>query len=278
MSKKTKKTLKEEEYLHGFSQTEQDRLYRQARFLESWVFEGINFVPFQSMLEIGCGVGAQTKILAEKFPHLQITAVDISPQQLARAREHLKPEIAKGQVKLIQAHANELPFADNTFDVAFSTWFLEHVKEPVQILSEVRRVLKSEAFVHLNEVLNATLFLHPYSPATLKYWFEFNDHQWNLGGDPFVGAKLGNYLMAAGFQNSATEVVTYHFDNRWPKKRAEFIDDWTGVLLSGAPHLIGANKVSPALVEEMQKELKLLKETPDSVFFNSWVKAKAQAF
>jgi len=278
MSKKSKASLKEEDYLHGFSRTEQDRLYKQARFLESWVFEGINFVPFQSMIEIGCGVGAQTKILAERFPHLRITAVDISPQQLDRARAHLRHEIERGQVKLVQAPAHDLPFEDNSFDVAFSTWFLEHVKEPVRILSEVRRVLKSEGFVHLNEVLNATLFLHPYSPATLKYWFEFNDHQWNLGGDPFVGAKLGNYLVAAGFQNCTTDVVTYHFDNRWPKKRAEFIDDWTGVLLSGAPHLIKAKKVSTDLVDEMKKELSLLKKTPDSVFFNSWVKARGQAF
>ena len=278
MSKKSKPILKEEDYLHGFSRNEQDRLYKQARFLESWVFERVNFVPYQSMIEVGCGVGAQTKILAERFPHLKITAVDISPQQLARAKEHLKPEIDRGQVKLIQGSANELPFEDSSFDVAFSTWFLEHVKEPIKILTEVRRVLKSGAYVHLNEVLNATLFLHPYSPATLKYWFEFNDHQWNLGGDPFVGAKLGNYLMASGFQNCVTEVVTYHLDNRSPKKRAEFIDDWTGVLLSGAPQLIKANKVSKLLVEDMKEELDLLKRTADSVFFNSWVKAKGQAF
>ena len=51
----------------------------------------------------------------------------------------------------------------------------------------------------------------------------FNDRQLELGGDPFVGAKLGNLLQAVGFRDIRTEVKTFHLDNRVPGERAEFL-------------------------------------------------------
>jgi len=273
-----KEIHKETDYLHGFSKNEQDRLYRQARFFESTVFGSIDFSKANRILEVGCGVGAQTEILLEKFPHLHIVGIDISDSQLKRARAQLQSAIKKGRLELIKSSADDLPFEDNSFDAAFSTWFLEHVQSPREILTEVRRVLKAEASIHLHEVQNATLYMHPYSPATLKYWFEFNDLQWNLKGDPFVGAKLGNLLLDAGFQNVQTEVITHHFDNRSPKKRADFIEEMASVLLSGAPALLKEKKVEKKLVEEMKEELNLLKVAHDSVIFYSTVRAKAQAF
>lgn len=275
---KSVRSKKSTEYLHGFSKKEQDRLYRQARFLESPVFDGIDLSSCKRVLEVGCGVGAQTAILLERFPNITVTGIDISETQLKRAKDHLKESVKMGRAQLVRTSADQLPFQDNSFDAAFSTWFLEHVQNPVEILNEIRRVLKAGAFIYLHEVLNATLYMHPYSPATLKYWFEFNDHQWNLKGDPFVGAKLGNYLLASGFQNVSTEVVTFHFDNRSPKKRADFIEEWTSVLLSGAPNLLAAKKVTRKLVEEMKEELHLLKVAHDSVFFSSTVRARGQAF
>src|SRR5207244_3907363 len=126
------------------------------------------------------------------------------------------------------------------------------------------------------EVMNACFFVHPYSPFTLRYTFAYNDHQWNLGGDPFVGAKLANYLLAAGFQGVATEVKLFHYDNRAPRKRAEFIEYWADLLLSGAPALLKAKRVTPKIVTGMRSELRKLKTDPDAVFFDAFVQARAQ--
>jgi hypothetical protein len=155
---------------------------------------------------------------------------------------------------------------------------LEHVPEPIEILKEVRRTLKSSGTIFCNEVLNSSFYVHPYSPATLQYWFAFNDHQWNLKGDPFVGAKLANYLLEAGFQNVQTRAAVHHYDNRAPKKRAQFIDEWTRLLLSGAPALIQAGRVDESIVRAMTDELSRLKEDPNAVFFYSWIQASGQAF
>lgn len=265
-------------YLHGFPAREQERLYRQARFLEERVYESVRLENAESLLEVGCGVGAQTEILLERFPSLRIQGVDASAAQLKAARKRLAKALRAGRVKFTQADALKLPFRENSFDAAFICWLLEHLRDPIAALREVRRTMKPGGILYATEVMNACFFVHPYSPYTLQYAFAYNDHQWNLGGDPFVGAKLANYLMAAGFQNVATEVKFFHYDNRAPKKRAEFIEYWTNLLLSGAPQLLKARRVTPKVAAGMKAELTKLKSDPDAVVFDAWVQARAQVF
>ena len=54
----------------------------------------------------------------------------------------------------------------------------------------------------------------------------FNDFQLESGGDPFVGAKLGNLLLAGGFRDVSTQVKTFHFDKREPARRKAIVEYW----------------------------------------------------
>jgi SAM-dependent methyltransferase len=207
-----------------------------------------------------------------------VTCVERNPDQLAEARRFLgSVPWAKGRYRLAEEDALRLSFPRETFDSAFLCWILEHVPEPARVLGETRRVLQPGAPLVVNEVLNATFFIDPYSPSTLRYWMAFNDRQIELGGDPFVGAKLGNLLQAVGFRDVRTEVKTFHFDNRTPAERAEFLAYWTDLLLSGAPELLAAKKVSQKVVDAMKRELDRVARDPSSVFFYSFVQATATA-
>jgi len=266
-------------YLHGFTSEEQKRLYRQARFNEHRVHERMPYSRSSRLLEVGCGVGAQTEILLRHFPELHITGLDAAKTNLDAAQQFLSAlPYATSRFDLVLGDAGRMPFDAESFDSAFLCWILEHVADPALILSEVRRVLRAGSPIVVTEVQNATFFLAPYSPATLTYWTAFNDHQLELGGDPFVGAKLGNLLLRNGYRDIQTEVKTIHLDNRAPSERAEFIDYWTDLLLSGASGLLAAGKVQSETVEAMKRELADVGHDPDAVFFYSFVQARARVY
>jgi SAM-dependent methyltransferase len=264
-------------YVHGFTPEEQERLYHQARFVEHRVHGDLPLWRSRKLLEVGCGVAGQTEILLRRFPELHVTGIDASQTNLDRAAQYLADApCATGRYDLVHGDAMRMDFEANTFDSAFLCWVLEHVPDPVSVLAETRRVLSSGATIVVTEVQNATFFLDPYSPHTLAYWAAFNDYQLELGGDPFVGAKLGNLLQRVGFSDIDTRIKTVHLDNRTPGERAEFIAFWSELLLSGAPGLLEAGKVSAETVAGMTEELRAVGHDPDAVFFYSFVQARAR--
>ena len=74
----------------------------------------------------------------------------------------------------VQASATEMPFEDNRFDAIWSVWVLEHVPNPEQMLSEMRRVLKPGGLLLLAPAWYCTPWaaqgypVRPYSDFGLK--------------------------------------------------------------------------------------------------------------
>jgi ubiquinone/menaquinone biosynthesis C-methylase UbiE len=263
-------------YLHGFDDREQDRLYRQARFSEQSIFSTIDFSRQERLLEVGVGVGAQTEILLRRFPQLKVTGIDRSPRQLAQAEKLLNSVPgSEGRFDLKQMDATAMDFESNEFDASFICWILEHADDPARVLSEVRRVSKSGSPVVINEVMNSSFFLDPYSPNTWRYWMAYNDFQLENGGDPFVGAKLGNLLLRQGFHRIETEVKIWHLDNRHPSDRKTVINFWTELLLSAADQLVEHGCVTSEIVDGMKAELKTVAHDPNAVFHFAFMQARA---
>lgn len=264
-------------YLHGFSPVEQERLRRQARFAEHTVYQNVNFSSTKKVLEVGCGVGAQSEILLRRFPDLHLTGIDLSDKQLSAAKTSLgNLEFAKNRYKLEEMSAEDLKFEAESFDGAFLCFVLEHVPDPRRVLSEVRRVLSPGGVIYITEVLNSSFFLDPYSPHVWKYWMAFNDYQYDQKGDPFMGAKLGNLLMQNGYRNIETEVKTWFLDNRYPQKRKEIIEFWSELLLSASEQLLSAKYVDQKTVDGMKAEMKVVANDPNAVFFFSFIQSKAK--
>lgn len=266
----------ETSYIHGFSDTEQRRLWAQAEFAEQTVYAHVDFFECPRVLEVGCGVGAQSAILLRRFPNIQLHAVDVSSTQVEAARQRIErlPH-AQGRYQCEQMDAMDLKFEGATFDGAFLCWVLEHVKNPENILAEVRRVVRPGGVVYITEVMNSSFFLEPYSPNLWKFWMAFNDYQYERYGDPFVGAKLGNLLLTQGFQQIQTSVKTWHFDNRQPNRRRRAIRQWKELMESAADALVEQGYTDSQTVRAMQKELDLVERNPNAVFFDAFMQARA---
>lgn len=263
------------QYLHGYTTTEQQRLIEQARLLAPFVYKGLDFSTVTKLLEVGCGVGAQTEILLEKFEQLKVTAVDVSPEQLTLGRSRLSQAVHEGRVEFIEADATELGLVAEDHDGAFVCWFLEHVSDPVKVLKEVKSRLKPGAEVVVTEVNNSSLFIDPYSPHTLKYWYEFNDYQWSIEGHPFLGLQLGNYLSEAGFKNIEVEFRPLFFDGRDPQSRSVFLKYFFELLKSANDSLVSNKRVDPETILQVEAEFKAANDSPRGLIYYSFVRARA---
>lgn len=263
-------------YLHGFSDVEQERLRKQATFWEHLIYQTINFSGVKKLLEVGSGVGAQSEILLRRFPEIELTSIELNEAQIKAAKDTLaKVPWAANRYQIHQMDASNLDFESNTFEGAFLCWVLEHVPNPARVLSEVRRVLRPGSKVVVNEVMNHTFFLEPYSPNVWKYWMAFNDYQFDHAGDPFIGAKLGNLLTQVGYRSVKTQMVDVHLDNRMPEKRKQFIEFWSELLMSAKEQLVKAGYVDEETVNKAIAELSLVRKDPNAVFMYSFMQAKA---
>lgn len=96
------------------------------------------------VLEIGVGTGLN-------LPHYRaaqsITAIDLDGNSLSRALNRRNG----ANVSLHQARAEELPFADASFDTVVGTLTFCSIDEPARALSEIRRVLKAGGAFRLVE-------------------------------------------------------------------------------------------------------------------------------
>jgi len=88
------------------------------------------------VLEIGTGSGAQLRWYA---PGVEVTAVE--PDASMRARARRRASGAAAHVAVVDGRAEELPFADQSFDAAVSAFALCTVADPSAALAELRRVL-----------------------------------------------------------------------------------------------------------------------------------------
>ncbi|QDU69860.1 class I SAM-dependent methyltransferase [Engelhardtia mirabilis] len=169
------------------------------------VIESLDVKPGQQILDLGCGNGWATRILAKLGPGVQAVGVDVAPGMLSRAEE-LHSYTIRARYELMPFE--ELEFKDGHFDRAFSMEALYYATDLDRCLAELFRVLKSggEADVVIDYFTE--------SPITAR-WAE-------LVGVPMQRLSEAEWRAAfeqAGFGEVETRRVV---DSRGPGDEADF--------------------------------------------------------
>lgn len=185
--------MKKAKYVHGTSPDEQARLAQLNALTNPGFISFINVKSSDLVLEIGAGLGILASQVADVASQGEVLAVEFSPEQIARRHG------CRLNLHFIRGDAHNLPFPDNTFDVVYCRYVLEHMADAYHVVTEARRVLKPGGKFLAQENNIAVNFFYPECPKFEAVWLKLADLQAKLGSDALVGKKLFSYFKRAGF-------------------------------------------------------------------------------
>jgi ubiquinone/menaquinone biosynthesis C-methylase UbiE len=160
--------------------------------------------PGSTVLDLGCGIGSDALMLAEAVgPSGHVYAVDrsrvMTEATTRRARERNLSVTCK------ESDAASLPFPDKIFDVVWLERVLMHVVSPLDVLTEIRRVLRDNGQLVVSEPDGGALMVSEGGDPELALLME---QRWVQGiAHPRIGRALEGHARAVGFANVRIEPV-----------------------------------------------------------------------
>ena len=141
-----------------------------------------------TILDLGCGTGNGIRGLQKIYPRARVTALDLSPAMLERARGRFR---FWSKRRLVAGDMEQLPFADASFDLVFSSLALAWSNDLGASLKELARVSADDALLLFASFGPGTL-------AELEASWRAQDSLPHVHG--FVDMHdVGDAMMAAGF-------------------------------------------------------------------------------
>ncbi len=169
------------------------------------------------LLDVATGGADFPEYLLRYAPQVLSTGLDIHPETLQYARKRLERRVgpeASEKVRLVEGDALNLPFADNTFDVAVTSLFMHHLEEAkaVRMLGELNRVARFGFIVN-------DLHRHPMAYYGVMVWglvTNASEMFWHDGPlsvlKGFTREELRWILRAAELEGAS---VTWRWAFRW---------------------------------------------------------------
>lgn len=215
-------------YSHGHHQSVvQDHARRTAQDSAAFLLPHIQ--PNHTILDVGCGPGTITADLAVLVPQGKVVGGDAVESVLAQAAEYAS---SRGLTNMTfeKIDANELPFPDNSFDIVFCHQVLQHVKDPVGILREMRRVAKPGGIVAAREADYKAFAWYPEWPEIARWAELYYRVAKTNGGEPNAGRRCHVWARQAGFK---PEEIDATWDSwRYSGERVrQFSLSWAGRIL-----------------------------------------------
>lgn len=147
------------------------------------------------ILDVGSGPGRGSGAMKGRWPKSDVVALDLALPMLRQVPRHTR---FWRPVRRVCGEAAQLPFADASFDLIFSSLCLQWVPDLPVALAEFRRVLREDGL----------LLFSTFGPDTLvelrEAYLQAGERQPPLS--PFAAIQqVGDALVAAGFRNPVLE-------------------------------------------------------------------------
>lgn len=252
-------------YVHGYAAPEARRLGDQADTLAALLHDGTAFPAGSRVLEVGCGVGAQTVHLAARSPDAHLTAIDVSAASLRQAA---------ARVPGVDFRQADLFALDGEYDHLFVCFVLEHLPEPEKALAHLKTLLRPGGTLTVIEGDHGSAFFHPRSEPAQAAIDCLVRLQADAGGDALIGRRLYPLLAGAGFDDVVVEPRTVYVDASRPGLVTGFTRDTFTAMVEG----VGETAVARGLAttESWARGVADLRRTETGTFHYTFFKATAR--
>lgn len=187
------------EYTHGHQESAlKSHRWRNAKNSAAFLLPHLK--EDYTILDVGSGPGTITIDLAKNYvPKGKVLGVENVDNPLMASRASAIEQGVEN-VEFQVADVHKLPFADDTFDVAFAHQVLQHLPDPVKALQEMRRVVKPGGIVAVRDNYMAGTVIYPWNDSVN----EFHTHLYPKvseanGGQPDVGPRYKQIARLAGY-------------------------------------------------------------------------------
>ena len=259
-------------YVHGYTDRESQRLREQSLILEELLHSGTFYPPGSRVLEVGCGVGAQTCILARRNPGIQLTSIDISWESVKSAGMTIA-EMGFDNVSVQQADIFDHSFAPESFDHVFVCFVLEHLDDPVRALVIMKDLIHQAGTVTVIEGDHGSGFWTPESEASRNAWDGLITSQRRLGHDPNIGRRLYPVMKASGLDIDDVSPRPVYADQSDPALLDGVVNQIiTPMVFSAQQQVLDEKLVDPVEWKAGLKDISNVASAEDGSFFYTWFK------
>lgn len=265
-------------YVHGYGEREQQRLRDQAQTLVELLHADTIYPTGSTVLEVGCGTGAQTLTLARQSPGAKIVSVDVSSKSLKVAEATCR-SAGIDNVSFREADLFALPFEMGSFDHVFVCFVLEHLADPERALACLKCMVRPGGTITVIEGDHGSAYFYPHSALAKRAIQCQVTLQARSGGNANIGRTLYPLLAKVGFAPAAITVSPrmVYVDGGKPS----WIDGFTRNTFTAMIEGVKDKAVAESLMtkDEFQQGIDDLLRTamPDGTFCYTFFKAVAEA-
>ncbi|MET7942952.1 class I SAM-dependent methyltransferase [Streptomyces sp. NPDC005302] len=172
--------------------------------------------PPRRIVDLGCGTGAGTFALLDRFPEAYVTAVDSSAAHLQRLREKACARGVGDRVRTVQADLDAAVWPElGAPDLVWASASMHHMADPDRALRAVHDALAPGGLFAVLELAGFPRFLPENAPEErpgLEERCHAASERYHVEHVPHRGADWGPKLVAAGFAVEAERALTVNIE------------------------------------------------------------------